>query len=51
MKYHHLGIPTKEKLKDEIYPEHLKVFVSGFGKIHTVLNGLDLKMEQTILRS
>ena len=32
MKYHHLGIPTKDKLKDEIYLEHLKMFVSGFGK-------------------
>ena len=32
MKYHHLGIPTKEKLKDEIYLEHLKMYVSGYGK-------------------
>ena len=32
MKYHHLGIPTKEKLKDEIHIEHLKMYVSGFGK-------------------
>jgi hypothetical protein len=32
MKYHHLGIPTKEKLKDEIHLADLKVFVSGYGK-------------------
>jgi len=32
MKYHHLGIPTQEKLKDEIYLEHLKMYVSGYGK-------------------
>ena len=32
MKYHHLGIPTKEKLKDEIHLKHLKMFVSGYGK-------------------
>jgi len=32
MKYHHLGIPTKEKLKDEIYLAHLKMYVSGYGK-------------------
>lgn len=31
MKYHHLGIPTKEKLRDEIYLEHLKMYVSGYG--------------------
>lgn len=31
MKYHHLGVPTKEKLIDEIYIEHLKIYVSGFG--------------------
>ena len=32
MKYHHLGIPTKEKLKDEIHLKHLKVYVSGCGR-------------------
>lgn len=32
MKYHHLGIPTKEKLKDEIHLKHLKIYISGFGK-------------------
>ena len=32
MKYHHLGIPTKEKLKDEIHLKHLKMYVSGYGK-------------------
>jgi len=32
MKYHHQGISTKKKFKDDIYLEHLKVFVSGFGK-------------------
>jgi len=32
MKYHHLGIPTKNELKDEKYLEHLKLAVSGFGK-------------------
>lgn len=30
MKYHHFGIPTKEKLKDEIYHKHLKLYTSGF---------------------
>ena len=28
MKYHHLGIPTKEKLKGERYLPHLKMYVS-----------------------
>ena len=32
MRYHHLGIPTREKLKDEIHLEHLKMYVSGYGK-------------------
>jgi hypothetical protein len=32
MKYHHLGIPTKEKLSDEIHLKHLKVYVSGYGR-------------------
>ena len=32
MRYHHIGIPTKEKLKDEIHLEHLKMYVSGYGK-------------------
>ena len=30
MKYHHLGIPTKNKLKDEIYHNHLKIYTSGY---------------------
>jgi len=32
MKYHHLGIPTKDTLKDEVYLKHLKMYVSGYGK-------------------
>jgi len=32
MRYHHIGIPTKEKLKDEIHLEHLKIYVSGYGQ-------------------
>jgi hypothetical protein len=32
MKYHHLGIPTTERLKDEVHLKHLKVFVSGYGR-------------------
>ncbi len=27
-----MGIPTKEKLKDEIYLKHLKMYTSGYGK-------------------
>jgi GNAT superfamily N-acetyltransferase len=29
-KYHHLGIPTKEKMPDERYIPHFKFYVSGF---------------------
>jgi len=29
-KYHHLGIPTKEKKKGETYLDRFKVYVSGF---------------------
>jgi len=29
-KYHHLGIPTKEKMPDERYISHFKFYVSGF---------------------
>jgi len=29
-KYHHLGIPTREKMPDEMYISHLKFYVSGF---------------------
>jgi hypothetical protein len=29
-KYHHLGIPTKEKMPNEQYLPHLKMFVTGF---------------------
>jgi hypothetical protein len=32
MKYHHMGIPTKKKLRGEIYLRHLKMYVSGYGK-------------------
>jgi hypothetical protein len=32
MKFHHLGIPTKNKLKDEEHLKELKIFVSGFGR-------------------
>lgn len=32
MKYHHLGIPTKEKLKDEEHLKGLKMYVSGYGR-------------------
>lgn len=32
MKYHHTGIPTKEKLQDERYIPHLKMHVSGYGR-------------------
>ncbi len=32
MRYHHLGIPTTEKLKDEIHLAHLHIYVSGYGK-------------------
>jgi len=32
MKFHHLGIPTKNKLRDEEHLKDLKVFVSGFGR-------------------
>ena len=31
-KYHHIGIPTTEKLRDERHLPHLKVYVSGYGK-------------------
>ncbi len=31
LKYHHLGIPTKEKRKGETYLEKYKVYVSGYG--------------------
>lgn len=29
-KYHHLGIPTKDRLPEERYLPHLKLYVSGF---------------------
>ncbi len=29
-KYHHMGIPTSEKMPDEKYIPHLKFYVSGF---------------------
>ena len=32
MKFHHLGIPTKNKLKDEEHLNDLKLYVSGFGR-------------------
>jgi len=32
MKYHHLGIPTNKRLKDERHLPHLKMYVSGYGK-------------------
>ena len=32
MKYHHIGIPTDKKLKDEIHLPHLKMYVSGYEK-------------------
>lgn len=32
LKYHHIGIPTREKLQDEIHLEHLGIYVSGYGE-------------------
>ncbi len=32
MKYHHLGIPTRNKLKDEEHLKDFKMYVSGFGR-------------------
>ena len=32
MKFHHLGIPTNNKLKDEEHLKDLKMYVSGFGR-------------------
>ena len=32
MRYHHLGIPTEERLKDEVHLAHLQIYVSGYGK-------------------
>lgn len=32
MKYHHLGIPTTQKLADERHLKHLKMYISGYGK-------------------
>jgi hypothetical protein len=32
LKYHHIGIPTGKKLKNEIHLAHLKMFVSGYDK-------------------
>ena len=29
-KYHHLGIPTKEKMPNELYLSQFKLYVSGF---------------------
>ncbi|QTE24307.1 VOC family protein [Polaribacter cellanae] len=31
-KYHHIGIPTHQKLENEKYIPHLKFYVSGFSK-------------------
>ena len=31
-RYHHTGIPTKRKLKDEQYLSDFDVYVSGYGK-------------------
>lgn len=30
LRYHHLGIPTKEKHEGEVYLEKFKVFVAGY---------------------
>jgi hypothetical protein len=32
MKYHHIGIPTTEKLKEEVHLKQLKLYVSGYGR-------------------
>lgn len=32
MKYHHMGIPTKNQLENERHLADLKIYVSGFGK-------------------
>lgn len=32
MKYHHIGIPTTAELEGEVHLEHLKMYVSGFGR-------------------
>jgi hypothetical protein len=32
LRYHHVGIPTAQKLKDEVHLAHLRMYVSGYGK-------------------
>ena len=32
MKFHHIGIPTNNKLRDEEHLKDLKMYVSGFGR-------------------
>ena len=32
MKYHHIGIPTRNKLKDEKHLKDLRMYVSGYGR-------------------
>lgn len=32
MRYHHIGIPTTRELPDEVHLDHLKVYVSGYGR-------------------
>jgi len=31
-RYHHMGIPTRQKMKEEKYIPHLKFYVSGFSE-------------------
>jgi hypothetical protein len=33
-KYHHMGVPTKEKMPNEIYIPQFKLYVSGFKDTH-----------------
>ncbi len=32
LRYHHVGIPTTEKLKEEVHLAHLQIYVSGYGE-------------------
>jgi len=47
-KYHHLGIPAKKKMPDEIYLPRFKFYVSGFSKSPFGIEWMRFEKDSTI---
>ena len=46
LRYHHLGIPTRERREDETYFPEFGVYVSGFGTSRLGVEFLEIRPQE-----